>query len=588
MQLTGFAFSNYRSYGDDLIKIAPLKKINLIIGKNNSGKSNIINFLANQYNFFSILAAGKNLSKNSEDYTFQDIDEHTSDIKMSHYRIGFALSKQEVENYLIEKITNFSDSNIKIPLFKILDSFYLDQDDNLYWFIYESQYLQGGFSPSVSIDLVSSILTIREWDNLWQLTTRKSGGGLKEHWIPEILNILSYVPKENLKVEVIPAIRKIGIAGTTANDFSGEGIIERLALLQNPSRTEQELKNKFKLINNFLQTVLNNDTAIIEIPYQRDMILVHMDGKTLPLDSLGTGVHEVVIIAAAATLLEDTIVCMEEPELHLHPLLQKKLIQYLFEMTENQYIFTTHSAHLLDAVELEIFHVIHNNGISTVKGISSTKQKSEICNDLGYKASDLLQSNCIIWVEGPSDRIYLNYWINKYNDSLKEGINYSIMFYGGKLFSHLTALDNDEIKENVDDFISLKNLNRNSIIVFDSDKTGSRAHLSSTKKRLKEEFNKGSGYAWITEGREIENYLNYEILKQCIYKIHPSAYELCEEGQWANLLKYKKKKDKKIKTASKVKVAREYINNNEPDFTILNLEKQVRKMCSVIKAFNDT
>jgi AAA15 family ATPase/GTPase len=28
------------------VVIAPLKKINLIIGKNNSGKSNIINFLA--------------------------------------------------------------------------------------------------------------------------------------------------------------------------------------------------------------------------------------------------------------------------------------------------------------------------------------------------------------------------------------------------------------------------------------------------------------------------------------------------------------------------------------------------------------
>ena len=152
---------------------------------------------------------------------------------------------------------------------------------------------------------------------------------------------------------------------------------------------------------------MENRSVEIEIPYERDMILIHMDNKTLPLESLGTGVHEVVILAAAATLLENTILCVEEPELHLHPLLQKKLVKYLADSTNNQYFFTTHSAHLLDAVESEIFHVTQFDGSSSVIAIASTKERSSICNDLGYKASDILQANCVIWVEGPSDRIYL-------------------------------------------------------------------------------------------------------------------------------------------------------------------------------------
>jgi len=45
MSLKGFGFSGYRSFGDKLAVIAPLKKINFIIGKNNSGKSNIVYFL---------------------------------------------------------------------------------------------------------------------------------------------------------------------------------------------------------------------------------------------------------------------------------------------------------------------------------------------------------------------------------------------------------------------------------------------------------------------------------------------------------------------------------------------------------------
>ena len=49
MQFLGFGFSGYRSVGDELVKIAPLGKINFIVGQNNVGKSNIINFLGSHY-----------------------------------------------------------------------------------------------------------------------------------------------------------------------------------------------------------------------------------------------------------------------------------------------------------------------------------------------------------------------------------------------------------------------------------------------------------------------------------------------------------------------------------------------------------
>ena len=61
-----------------------------------------------------------------------------------------------------------------------------------------------------------------------------------------------------------------------------------------------------------------------------------------------------------------------------------------------------------------------------------------------------MQANSVIWVEGPTDRIYLNHWIQPVDPALKEGLHYSIMFYGGRLLSHLTANDPE-----VDEFISL-------------------------------------------------------------------------------------------------------------------------------------
>lgn len=331
-------------------------------------------------------------------------------------------------------------------------------------------------------------------------------------------------------------------------------------------------------INRFLQTVTDNDSAEIEVPHERDTIIVHMDGKALPLESLGTGIHEVIILAVAATVLESTAICMEEPELHLNPILQKKLVRYLMESTNNQYFITTHSAALLDTPDAEIYHVQLQDGQSVVERVTSNKHRSEVCEDLGYHPSDLLQSNCVIWVEGPSDRIYLNFWIKAYAPHLVEGLHYSIMFYGGKLLSHLAG---DDIDVLVEDFISLRRLNRRGVIVIDSDRSVKGERINSIKIRLRKEFDAGPGHAWITDGREIENYLPYDQVVSGISAVIPSAKVRSKGGQYENLLSITRKNGKNDQ-APKVGVARHIVDNCQPDFECLDLSKQIRMLCDFI------
>ena len=159
------------------------------------------------------------------------------------------------------------------------------------------------------------------------------------------------------------------------------------------------------------------------------------------------------------------------------------------------------------------------------------------------------------------------------------------MFYGGRLASHLSGEDIDNSDKHIEEFISLRRLNRRSVIVMDSDLSNAGAAINSTKERLKKEFDEGPGYAWVTTGREIENYLSTDQLKEAIKKTKPSAKATSEFGMYDNCLSVKLKNGKES-AASKVEVAKYISDNFSIDLSILNLKNQTQKLVRFIAESN--
>lgn len=579
MFIDGIGICNYRSFGPEVQRIGPFGKINVMVGQNNSGKSNILLFLRDCY-----AAIFKR-----EKMPFADFDYHEGN-KTSEQIVEVGL-KVRSQNY--EKIIARFDSSKEYPanwmdlIETVLRSQALTKRTKLAWFSYISE------GPNILLDTklidelyAAQVMSSGQWENLSRALTGRQvvGGGAEgklKHFIGATLRWLTPCNLPPPKVNMVPAIRSVRAGDEKVDDFSGLGIIDKLARLQNAPYNELDKKKRFAQINEFVQSVLGNRSATLHVPYGRDTIEVEINGRTLPLSNLGTGVHEVIILAAAATVLEKQVVCIEEPELHCHPLLQKQLVKYLQEKTDNQYFISTHSAHLLDTSDAMVFHVRLCGGKSKVENVITDVKRAEICDDLGYRASDLVQANCVVWVEGPSDRIYLNHWIKSVAPELIEGLHYSIMFYGGRLLKHLSASDPD-----VSDFISLRRLNRHIAIVMDSDCSGPEQEINETKKRVRDEFNRGPGFAWVTKGREIENYIDSQTLGNAIKEIYPKIQSLQNKGPYDDVFDKVVIEDGNMDLhPDKVKVAKKIVQK-EVNFDVLDLNENVERLVKFVLESN--
>ncbi|MBQ5965448.1 AAA family ATPase [Massilia sp. ZL223] len=575
--LHGLSLKNYRGIGQNVQRIGPFKKCNFFIGTNNSGKSCVLNFLsAHLAELHNFGGAGNSRMK------LLPLEVHLG-ATAEQVQVGLAVPTEwilENSNKFLSDRSRDLSSGIGRIFSQLITAL---AENGLVWIEASATGLQESMLAKGSHEYIRLSLSDSEWRLLWSDMTGSSGGDVLVHHVPQVISkLLSRLRTTYPSAKLVPAKRQIGVAGNPFEDFSGAGLIDRLAELQNPGPTERHLKMQFSKINDFLRDVTGDESAMIEIPHDRKEVLVHKGSKVLPLSSLGTGIHEVVMIAAFCTLTEKAIICIEEPEIHLHPLLQKKLINYIHHRTDNQYFIATHSASIIDQENSAIFHVTHKDGSTEVELVTASAHRMRICQDLGYRASDLLQTNAIIWVEGPSDRIYLNHWISAVNSQLKEGIHYSIMFYGGRLLSHLSASDED-----VSDFIALRRLNQNMAIVIDSDKRAPQTNLNDTKKRIIHEFSAFSDPAWVTAGREIENYIPSALLEKTLGKIYTSFDSVQSSDRYSHRLPFRRKgTGGQIQDdVDKIKVARE-VCNHPADLTMYDLEAQVRRVVTMIENAN--
>jgi predicted ATPase len=115
-----------------------------------------------------------------------------------------------------------------------------------------------------------------------------------------------------------------------------------------------------------------------------------IDGNLeLPLDSVGTGLLQVIQIFAYIEYFNPRVILLDEPDSHIHPTKQKLLAKELARRADENHdlriVFSTHSRYILDALEdkANVVHFQDGNVFQNVKG-------SNILLDIGAADADYL------------------------------------------------------------------------------------------------------------------------------------------------------------------------------------------------------
>ena len=243
--------------------------------------------------------------------------------------------------------------------------------------------------------------------------------------------------------------------------------IEKLASLFEDENNEIGLKKGSVSISSAVNANINIvDTYTTEVKDTKY-------GYKLPLQNNGLGYNNLIniyMLIKLAELHQDNgfrILCLEEPEAHLHPAMQYKLFKYIRNLdddnTLNQQIFvTTHSSNITAVAGLDNMFMMsyyHDENIADCKQqsllqqfqpIDSTSRKSDakthLSKFLDVTRSDMLFADKVILVEGIAEKLLLPLFMEicgcPYEDE-----HISIVEIGGKHFKYFVELFNNNAVE---------------------------------------------------------------------------------------------------------------------------------------------
>ena len=432
MKLDAVTVRNFRGYKD--ATELPLGSLTTVVGKNDSGKSTLLEALA--------IFFGSDVIK-------PDIGDLCRPISSNFFEITCTFSDLPQTVVL--------DTNAQTTL----DSeFLLNEEGRL---CVKKRWTCTGTKPKEEVFIVCNHPTAADYDDLLQLGNTTLKARIKKHLDQQQSSRVNKTTNAEMRKALWASCPDLALSMSdvpvTKEDSKSiwdqiSSLLPGFALFQSdrPSKdSDNEVQDPMKLaitealsqadvqqaLEDIIEKVrakaseiatqthvelqkINNDIADSLVPVFRNeprwasLFSVSLEGgDEIPINKRGSGVRRLILVsffrAAVARRLKDStsqsiIYAIEEPETAQHPRNQQILIRALIELAESentQVILTTHSPGIVGLLPVDSLRFIQKiNGQPTVQSPSETTF-TDVADELGILPDDRVR--LIVCVEGPHD-----------------------------------------------------------------------------------------------------------------------------------------------------------------------------------------
>lgn len=425
MKLTRVEVKNYKSISHI---VANIDDLTAIVGKNNYGKSALLDAIQcfygdktiNEDDFHMGTDENIEISLLFSNLLDEDIERYFN-YKSMYNKTMLKIMENEGNKELKEREIRKLEEKRKQKFAETIEKFNLDLEKNdsiliklikprrgnsVYKLSNDSTVAKNDFCKLIPpIKVISAIRT----------PDKETTAGTKSN-MKELISLLQGQQEEENYIKIPNSFEKITYGEIKALISTNE---------------EEQCRNLSTDLTMHFQEAISTDTLSVKVKieegfkfdfkYKTVLIDRDMPHKEIDILSCGTGLQSMMILSILQTYIKmmndsNLILLIEEPEVYLHPSLQRKMINTLVKISKkNQVLLTSHSPIIISKVDQQNIHCINKvGGVSSIMDATATT----IIDELGIQVSDILNKNAVLFVEGKDDNNLFTALINKVATSM--------------------------------------------------------------------------------------------------------------------------------------------------------------------------